>query len=255
MSTHLTIGIDVGGTGTKGALVDTVKGELLSERIKYPTPEGGAPKDIFDTIAQIVDDIGPEAKGLPLGVCVPAVVKDGVTTTAANISDEWLGLEAEKMLEDHLGRNIVFLNDADAAGVAEAHYGAAVGQEGLVILTTLGTGIGSAMIQDGVLIPNTELGHLELDGEVIEKRASAIARINLGLEWDEWAKILERYYLHLIRLFSPDLFLVGGGVSKAPELFMHHINIPVPIRTAALLNNAGIQGAAYLAESTRETIR
>lgn len=255
MSTHLAIGIDVGGTGTKGALVDTVKGELLSERIKYPTPEGGAPTDIFDTIAQIVDDIGPEAKGLPLGVCVPAVVKDGVTTTAANISDEWLGLAAEKMLEDHLGRNIVFLNDADAAGVAEAHYGAAVGQEGLVILTTLGTGIGSAMIQDGVLIPNTELGHLELDGEVIEKRASAIARINLGLEWDEWATILERYYLHLIRLFSPDLFLVGGGVSKAPELFMHHINIPVPIRTAALLNNAGIQGAAYLAESTRETIR
>ena len=255
MSTHLAIGIDVGGTGTKGALVDTVKGELLSERIKYPTPEGGSPKDIFDTIGQIVEDIGPEAKGLPLGVCVPAVVKDGVTTTAANISDEWLGLEAEKMLEDHLGRNIVFLNDADAAGVAEAHYGAAVGQEGLVILTTLGTGIGSAMIQDGVLIPNTELGHLELDGEVIEKRASAIARINLGLEWDEWATILERYYLHLIRLFSPDLFLVGGGVSKAPELFMHHINIPVPIRTAALLNNAGIQGAAYLAESTRETIR
>jgi len=255
MSEHLAIGIDVGGTGTKGALVDTNKGELLSERIKYPTPEGGSPKDILDTIQLIVNDIGEAGKGLPLGVCVPAVVKNGVTTTAANISDEWLGLEAEKMLEDHLGRNIVFLNDADAAGVAEAHYGAAVGQKGLTILTTLGTGIGSAMIQDGELIPNTELGHLELDGEVIEKRASAIARINRGLEWDEWAKILERYYLHLIRLFSPDLFLVGGGVSKAPELFLPHIDIPVPIRTAALLNNAGIQGAAFLAESTRETIR
>ena len=255
MSMHRAIGIDVGGTGTKGALVDTEKGELLTERIKYPTPEGGSPADIFDTIAKIVDDIGEQGKGLPLGVCVPSVVKHGVTKTAANISDEWIGLDAEKRLEDHLGREIVFLNDADAAGVAEAHYGAAVGQEGLVILTTLGTGIGTAFIQDGVLIPNTELGHLELDGEVIEKRASAIARQKLGLEWDEWAKILERYYLHLDRLFSPDLFLVGGGVSKAPELFMPHINIHVPIKTAALLNNAGIQGAAYLAETTRKQVR
>lgn len=251
MNEHLAVGIDVGGTGIKGALVDTDSGELVSERIKYPTPEGGAPDDIFDVIAQIVDDCGTDARGLPLGVCVPSVVKNGQTLTAANISDSWIGLEAEALLEARLGRDIVFLNDADAAGVAEAHYGEAVGQPGLTILTTLGTGIGSAMIQDGVLIPNSELGHLELDGEVVEKRSSAIARQRLGLEWDEWAAGLERFYRHLIRLFSPDLFLIGGGVSKSSELFVPLIDIPVPIRIAALRNNAGIMGGAYLAQTTR----
>lgn len=251
MTDTLAIGIDVGGTGIKGALVNVGTGELVSERIKYPTPEGGAPEDIFGVIATIVADLGPAGNDVPLGVCVPAVVKNGVTLTASNISDQWLELPAEQMLEQHLGRPLVFLNDADAAGVAEAHFGAAVGQPGLVILTTLGTGIGSALIQDGVLIPNTELGHLELDGQVIEKVASAIARQKLGLEWEEWAAILQRYYTHLYRLFSPDLFLVGGGVSKAPENFLPYICLPVPIRTAGLLNNAGIMGVAYLAHATR----
>ncbi len=255
MSEHLAIGIDVGGTGIKGALVNTDTGELLTERIKYATPEGGAPADIFATIKKIVDDIGEQGHGLPLGVCVPSVVKNGITLSAANISDEWIGLDAEHLLEESLGRNIVFLNDADAAGVAEAHYGAAVGVPGLVILTTLGTGIGSAFIQDGVLIPNTELGHLELDGHEIEKVASAVARVKLGLDWDEWAKTLQRYYLHLITLFSPDLILVGGGVSKAPENFLPHISLPVPIAPAALQNNAGIMGAAYLAYTTRDTVQ
>ncbi len=253
MSTQHAVGIDVGGTGIKGALVDTQAGELVSERIKYPTPEGGTPGDIFEVIAQIVDDCGADAAGLPLGVCVPSVVKHGRTLTAANISAEWVGLEAEAALEDRLGRDIVFLNDADAAGVAEAHYGEAVGQAGLTILTTLGTGIGSALIQDGVLIPNTELGHLELDGEVAERRSSAVARQRLGQSFEQWAAGLERYYLHLNRLFSPDLFLLGGGVSKEADQFLHLISLPVPIRTAALRNNAGILGAAFLAHSTRNS--
>jgi polyphosphate glucokinase len=251
VSNDLAMGIDVGGTGIKGALVDISSGELVTERIKYPTPEGGSPTEIFEVISRIVADIGPAGDGVPLGVCVPAVVKNGVTLTASNISDEWLRLPAEALLEKHLGRSLVFLNDADAAGVAEAHFGAAVGQPGLVILTTLGTGIGSALIQDGELIPNTELGHLELDGQVIEKVASAIARQKLGLDWEEWAGILQRYYSHLYRLFSPDLFLIGGGVSKAPENFMPYLSLPVPIRTAGLQNNAGIMGVAFLAHSTR----
>jgi polyphosphate glucokinase len=253
MNTQQALGIDVGGTGIKGALVDTQSGELLSERIKYPTPEGGTPDDIFEVIEHILDDCGAAAAGLPLGVCVPAVVKHGRTLTAANISPEWVGLEAEKALEGRLGRDIVFLNDADAAGVAEAHYGEALGQRGLTILTTLGTGIGSALILDGVLIPNTELGHLELDGEIAEHRGSALARQRLGLDWAQWAAGLERYYLHLNRLFSPDLFLLGGGVSKEADQFLHLISLPVPLRTAALQNNAGILGAAFLAHSTRNS--
>lgn len=253
MSNHLAIGVDVGGTGTKGALVDCASGELISERIKYPTPEGATPGDVFDVIWQIVDDIGAHAAGLPLGVCVPAVVKDGHTRSAANISDEWVDLPAEKLLEQRLGRDIVFLNDADAAGVAEAHYGGAKDQPGLTILTTLGTGIGSAMLLDGVLIPNTELGHLELDGHDVESRSSAISRQRLGLSFDQWAKQLERYYRHLVRIFSPDLILVGGGVSKQSEDFLPLIDAGVPIRPASLRNNAGIIGAAFLAHSTRQS--
>ena len=253
MSKHLAVGIDVGGTGIKGALVNTDTGELVSERIKYPTPAGGAPEDIFEVIATIADDCGAHAQGLPLGVCVPSVVKNGVTLTAANISHAWIGLHAESQLEQRLGRDIVFLNDADAAGVAEAHYGEAAGQPGLTILTTLGTGIGSALIQDGVLIPNTELGHMELGGHVVETQSSAIARQKLGLDWVEWAKGLERFYNHLDRIFSPDLFLVGGGVSKAADEFLPLIDCPVPIRVASLRNNAGIMGAAYLAQTTRSS--
>lgn len=253
MNAHHAVGIDVGGTGIKGALVDTHSGELLSERIKYPTPDGGRPEDIFEVIAHIADDCGANAAGLPLGVCVPSVVKHGRTLTAANISAEWIGLDAEGALEKRLGRDIVFLNDADAAGVAEAHYGEAVGQAGLTILTTLGTGIGSAFIHDGVLIPNSELGHLELDGEIAEQRSSALARQRSGEDWAQWAAGLERYYLHVNRLFSPELFLLGGGVSKEADQFLHLISLPVPIRTAALRNNAGILGAAFLAHSTRNS--
>jgi polyphosphate glucokinase len=250
MTSHA-IGIDVGGTGIKGALVDISEGLLVSDRIKYPTPPGATPEDVANIIEAILADLGRDADGLPLGVCVPAVVKAGVTTTAANISPRWIDFPAESFLEQKLARNIVFLNDADAAGVAEAHYGVAQGVPGLVIVTTLGTGIGSALIYDGQLLPNSELGHLELDGSVVETTTSRLAAEQAGLDFAQWAARLERFYRHLIRLFSPDLIVVGGGVSKQAEQFLPLITIPVPLVPATLRNNAGIQGAAFLAATTR----
>lgn len=245
------VGIDVGGTGIKGALVDVVAGELLSERIKYPTPRNATPDDVAEAIVAILKDVGPGADGLPLGVCVPAVVRHGVTQTAANISDTWIDFPAEEHLEKALGRPIVFLNDADAAGVAEAHYGVAKGVPGLVIVTTLGTGIGSAFLFNGELIPNSELGHLELDGVVVETTTSRVAAQRQDLDFDQWAILLERFYRHIIRLFSPDLIVVGGGVSKQADRFLPLIDVSVPLVPAALQNNAGIQGVAFLAGTTR----
>jgi polyphosphate glucokinase len=245
------IGIDVGGTGTKGALVDLGQGQLLSDRIKYPTPPNATPHDVANTIESILSDLGPDGEALPLGVCVPAVVRHGVTATAANISDSWIDFPAERFLEERLGRKIVFLNDADAAGIAEAHYGVARGVPGLVIVTTLGTGIGSAFLYNGELIPNSELGHLELDGAVVETTTSRLAAEREGLSFPEWASRLERFYLHLIRVFSPDMIVVGGGVSKQADEFLPLIEVPVPLVPAALRNNAGIQGAAFLAGTTR----
>ena len=166
---------------------------------------------------------------------------------AANISQRWIGFEAEKFFEKELGRNIHFVNDADAAGYAEVIYGAARDQKGLVIMTTLGTGIGAAMIYDGVLIPNAELGHLEIDGFDAEKRASGVVREREGLSYPEWAERLQRYYSHVEMLFSPELFIVGGGVSKSHEKFLPLLKLRTPIVPAKLFNKAGIMGAARLA--------
>ena len=251
MSQHA-IGIDVGGTGIKGALVDVHAGELLSERFKYPTPPDATPDDVVDAIRKIINDIGPAGDGVPMGVCVPSVVRHGVTKSAANISDVWIDFPAEGYLEKALGRNIVLLNDADAAGVAEAHYGIAKDITGLVIVTTLGTGIGSAFLFNGELVPNSELGHMELDGADVETTTSRLAAERDGLDFPAWAGRLQRFYTHVIRVFSPDLIVVGGGVSKQAENFLPLIDIEVPIVAAELRNNAGIQGAAYLAGTTRD---
>ena len=215
MATDHAIGIDIGGTGIKGAVVDLGTGELVSDRRKIATPAGGRPADILDAARELLVELdAAEGTALPLGVCFPAVVKHGRTLSAANISEEWIGLPAEELFERELEREIHFINDADAAGYAESRYGAAVGAEGLVILTTLGTGIGSAFLYDGVLVPNTELGHLELDGHDAESRAAYSAMERESLSWEKWAKRLQRYYAHVEFLFSPDLFVVGGGVSK-----------------------------------------
>ena len=243
------IGIDIGGTGIKGAVVDLATGELLSSRRKVATPAGGKPHDILAATDEMLEGLREEFGALAVGVCFPAIVKGGYTLSAANISDEWIGLPAEELFEERLQVPIHFVNDADAAGHAEVRFGAAKGQDGVVLLTTLGTGIGSALLYNGVLVPNTELGHLEIDGKVAEKRAAYSAKDREDLSWERWAKRLQRYYTHLELLFSPDLFIVGGGVSKNYADFLPLLDLKTPIVPAVHRNNAGILGAADLAAS------
>lgn len=247
MTISLAIGIDIGGTGIKGAVVDVTTGQLVSERLKVPTPGGGEPADIVEAVREMVAQFGDSAGKLPVGVCFPAVVIGGRTMSAANVSKRWIGLPAESLFENTLGRNIVFVNDADAAGVAELHFGAGRDRRGLVIMTTLGTGIGTAFLYDGVLIPNTELGHIEIDGRDAERKASFAAKERGRLSWPRWAKRLQRYYSTLEMLFSPTLFIVGGGVSKEADQFLPLLDLRTPIVPAELRNNAGILGAAWLA--------
>lgn len=246
MTTHA-VGIDIGGTGIKGAVVDADTGKLVTGRIKLPTPTGGRPADIVAVVVDLVEQLGGLDKKTPVGVCFPAAVVDGVTMSAANVSDEWIGLAAEKLFEKNLGRDIHFINDADAAGVAELRYGAAKGQEGLVILTTLGTGIGTALLHRGHLIPNAELGHLEIDGVDWETRAAFAAKEREDLSWEDWAARLQKYYSRLEAYLYLDLFIVGGGVSKHSEHYLPLLDLRVPIVPAVLRNNAGIMGAAALA--------
>lgn len=247
MSGNHAIGIDIGGTGIKGALVDLDSGELLSDRVKLATPEGGHPEDIVETTRIIVDRLAAQEPEAPVGVCFPAIVSHGVTLSAANVSKKWIGLHAEELFEKGLGRDIHFVNDADAAGYAETAFGAAKGRDGLVIMTTLGTGIGSALIYDGVLIPNAELGHLEIGGKDAESRAAYSAKEREELSWEKWAKRLQKYYSTVEFLFTPDLFIVGGGVSKNYKEFLPLLDLKTEIVPAVHRNNAGILGAAALA--------
>lgn len=240
------IGIDIGGTGIKAARVELRTGALTSERLKLATPDGGRPDDIAATVLTLLDQLAP-GDGEPIGVCFPAVVRRGVTMSAANVSKKWIGFAAEEFFESKIGRSISFINDADAAGVAEARYGAAAGVAGLTIVTTLGTGIGSALLYNGMLIPNSELGHLEIDGKDAERRAAYSAMEREHLDWKQWTKRLQRYYEVLEALFSPDLLVVGGGVSKNSAEFFGYLRLDTPIVAAQLLNNAGIVGAAALA--------
>ncbi|MFD1713736.1 polyphosphate--glucose phosphotransferase [Amnibacterium flavum] len=247
MSTEA-IGIDIGGTGIKGALVDVDTGELLSERIKLATPKGGEPEDIVKTVTDVISQIPGVAEGTPVGVCFPAVVQHGVTMSAANVSHRWIGLQAEDLFEKAIGRDITFVNDADAAGYAETQFGAGKDERGLILMTTLGTGIGSAIIYDGHLVPNAELGHLALDGfDDYEKQASYAAKEREDLSWKKWAERLQKYYSYLERLFSPDLFIVGGGVSKHYDDFLPLLDLTTEIVPARFRNNAGILGCASLA--------
>jgi polyphosphate glucokinase len=248
LSKHgLPLGIDVGGSGIKGAPVDLSTGEFAARRERIDTPVPSTPEAVAEVINQIVDHFEDVRGDSPIGVTMPGVVTHGVVRTAANIDKAWIDLEAEPMLEKVLGHDIVLVNDADAAGVAELHYGAAKGQRGLVILTTLGTGIGTALIHDGVLVPNSELGHLELDGHDAETRAASSVKDREGLSYPEWAQRLQRYYSHLESLLWPDLFVVGGGVSKDAEEFLPLLDLRTPIVPAMLKNKAGIIGAAHLA--------
>ncbi|WP_270263812.1 polyphosphate--glucose phosphotransferase [Kocuria marina] len=251
------IGIDIGGTGTKGGIVDLATGQLVGERFRIPTPQPATPEAVAGVVKQIVDELQsrPEAPAPDshVGIVFPAIIKNGVALSAANVDKSWINTNVDALMTETLGREVEALNDADGAGLAEAHYGAGKGKEGLVMVITLGTGIGSAMILNGQLVPNAELGHLEINGFDAETKASAAAREREQLPWKKWArKRLQRYFSHVEFLFSPSLFVIGGGVSKNSEKFLPYLELRTPVEIAALRNNAGIVGAALWAQQCRD---
>ena len=242
-------GVDIGGSGIKGAMVDLDRGELATERVKFLTPHPSTPEAVADVVARLVHAAGWSGR---LGATFPAVIQHGVALTAANVDKSWIGTDVDKVFTGITGCDVTVLNDADAAGLAEARHGAAQGVAGVVILLTFGTGIGSALLHDGRLVPNTELGHLELEGRDAEKKASSAAKDNEGLSYKQWAKRVQRYLAHVEKLFTPDLFVVGGGVSKSADKWVPLLNLRTPIKPAHLLNNAGIVGAALAAHERYE---
>jgi polyphosphate glucokinase len=238
------LGIDVGGSGIKGAPVDTGTGQLLAERFRIKTPKGAEPEEVAAVAAEIVRHFDWQG---PVGIGFPAAVKHGIVKTAANISPKWIGVNANELFTQATRCPCVVNNDADVAGLAEVHFGAGHGQPGTVIMVTLGTGIGTAIIFGGKLLPNTELGHIEIDGEEGEAFAADSARQRENLSWKKYAKRLDRYLGELEALFWPDLFILGGGISKEHEEFVPLLDVEAPIVVAQLLNEAGIVGAALMA--------
>lgn len=253
----LGIGVDIGGTGTKGGIVDLRTGELVGDRFRIPTPKPATPEAVATVVKQIVDELQsrPDAPAPDshVGIVFPAIIKDGVALSAANVDKSWINTNVDALMTETLGREVEALNDADGAGLAEAYYGAGRDKTGLVMVITLGTGIGSAMILNGQLVPNAELGHLEIDGHDAETQASAAAREREDLPWKKWAKKrLQRYFSHVEFLFSPSLFIIGGGVSKNSEKFVPYLDLKTPVEIASLRNNAGIVGAALWAQQCRD---
>jgi polyphosphate glucokinase len=246
-TTHHPLGIDIGGSGIKGAPVDLATGQFAKDRLRIDTPKVSSPDAVADIVAQIATHFADDTGDSPVGVTLPAVVTNGIVRTAANIDRAWIGTDARKLLSDKLGRAVTVVNDADAAGVGELHFGAARNATGLVLLTTLGTGIGSALLYNGVLVPNSELGHLQIDGHDAEDRAASIVKDDENLSWAQWAERLQKYYSHVEDLFWPDLIVVGGGVSKKADKFLPLLHLRAPIVAAQLANSAGIVGAAWLA--------
>ncbi len=238
------LGIDIGGTGIKGAPVNTETGDLTTDRYRIPTPQPATPEAVISTVTEIVQHF--EWDGL-IGCTFPAIIKDGITHSAANVDNAWIDYEAEKNLRQRTGCSLLLINDADAAGIAEMHLGAGRNEDGLVIVLTLGTGIGSAVFINGQLVPNTELGHLEINGKEAEKWAADSIRKKKSLKWREWAERVNTYLAHLEFIFSPDLFIIGGGVSKKFKKYEPYLTTQAPIIPAGLLNEAGIVGAAMAA--------
>ncbi|MGP3963615.1 polyphosphate--glucose phosphotransferase [Nonomuraea sp. 3N208] len=233
------LGIDIGGSGIKGAPVDTEAGRLVEERLRVPTPQPSSPDDVAEVVASIVKHFDWNG---PVGVTFPGVVLDGVVLSAANVDRSWVGVDAAALFG---GASVV--NDADAAGVAEMSFGRGREERGTVLVLTFGTGIGSALFTDGTLVRNTELGHLQLHGKDAEHRASARAREEHDLSWEHWAERVQEYLEHVEMLFSPSLIVIGGGVSRKAEKFLPHITLRTPVVPAALQNEAGIIGAALAA--------
>ncbi|GAA1514090.1 polyphosphate--glucose phosphotransferase [Streptomyces albidochromogenes] len=238
-------GVDIGGSGIKGAPVNLERGDLAQPRHKVLTPHPATPDDVAGCVREVVSNFGWNG---PVGITFPGVVTDGVTRTAANVDKGWIDVDARALLGDRLGLPVTVLNDADAAGVAEMTFGAGAGRKGVVFLLTFGTGIGSALFIDGKLVPNTELGHLELNGHDAEKHASTKAKEDEDLSWQHWAHRVQKYLAHVEMLFSPELFIIGGGVSRKAEKFLPLIEgVRAEIVPAQLQNNAGIVGAAMAA--------
>ncbi len=238
------LGIDIGGSGIKGAPVDLAKGAFAKDRLRIETPEHSTPRAVIKVVAQIAMEFADVTGHSAIGITIPGVVTHGIVRSAANIDRDWLDFDAQSAISEKLGRSVTVLNDADAAGVAELHYGAAKNVHGTVLVTTLGTGIGSALLVDGTLVPNTEFGHLELDGFDAELKASSAARDREELSWEQWAERLQRYFSHVENLLWPDLIVIGGGVSKKADKYLPLLNLRTPIIAAKLLNDGGIVGAA-----------
>lgn len=248
-SAHRPLGIDIGGSGIKGAPVDLKKGAFAEDRVRIPTPTPSTPQAVVEVIVEIVEHFAEQTGDAPIGITIPGVVDHGVVRTAANIDKAWIDFPIEVELEERLGRDVTVLNDADAAGIAEWNYGAAKKMKsGLVLLTTLGTGIGTALLFNGRLVPNSELGHLEIDGEDAETRASSRARTAEDLDYPTWAARLQRYYTAVENLLWPDLIIVGGGVSKNSDEYLPLLDLRTEIVPAKLRNAAGIVGAAFEAQ-------
>ena len=248
---RLAVGVDVGGSGIKAGVVDVTSGTLVSTRLRVPTPQPSEPKAVVPAIVRIVNralkDAGIDLPGVAIGVTMPSVVVDGVTKTAANIDQTWIDYDLGRSLNAALSGPVVVLNDADAAGLAEMRFGAGRGEPGVVFVLTLGTGVGSGMFNDGVLVPNTELGHMEIRGRDAERRSAANARVRRGLSWKAWANDLDEHLEAIDKLFSPNLLILGGGVSKNADKFIPRLTVRPRVVPAALRNDAGIVGAAMAA--------
>lgn len=252
----LAIGIDFGGSGIKGAVVDVRTGQLVGNRLRIPTPQPSVPDEVVGVMDELVRHlVAPwdprDGDAFPVGVGLPAAIRNGVTLTAANIDSAWIGFAAEQEMEFAMRRTVAAGNDADVAGLAEIRLGAGRYQRGLVFVLTIGTGIGSALFIDGRLVPNTELGHLVVDGRDAEERVAESARARLGLNWREWAAGFDAYLHELERLFWPDLFILGGGASKRADNYLSFLTVKTPIALATFRNNAGIVGGALIAHERR----
>ena len=250
------LGIDIGASGIKGATVDTRSGEMTASRIRVPTPEGAAPEAVSEVVGQLVSRFRWSG---PVGCGFPAAVRQGRVLTAVNISDDWVGESVTELFKEAVGRPVTVINDADAAGLAEMRFGAGRGRPGLVMILTLGTGIGTSLFIDGRLVPNTELGQVEFRGGPAEKRAAAIVRLRQGLSWAKWARRLDEYLHSMEYYFWPDLMILGGGVSKKSEKFLPLLTLQTEVVAAQMLNNAGIVGAALAAlpqgQAQRDVVR
>lgn len=244
MAEELYLGVDIGGSGIKAAPVDVTTGTLKEERFEVPTPPGARPDDVTACVDAV---LGHFSWNEPFGCTFPAVVQDGVIRTAANVDASWIGLHASKIIGEATNLEVAVLNDADAAGLAEMHFGAGRGASGTVVVLTLGTGIGSALFRDGVLVPNTELGHIELNGRDAETWAAPSVKTREGLDFPNWAVRLNRYLQTVQALFWPDLFVLGGGISRETDRFLPLLEVRCPVVPAELDNDAGIVGAAMTA--------